>query len=148
MWQFMYGSDEMFKDLEQRARRTCVRFVDQEMPPGTVPARAAIGLEVDVRTGRVRLLVERGVVYQGLSSDVERWLAEGSRTFEDMAQLRSWLGSIFRVAHRAPSSELASQPAYGRNYTLYENQHDLDDFGVKGLRLAMRLGCPKKNLPS
>jgi hypothetical protein len=148
MWQFIYGSDEMFEDLRHRARRACVRFPDQEMPPGSAPARAAIGFEIDAHTGRVRLLVERGVVYQGSINEVERWLAEGSRTFEDIAQLRSWLGSKLRQAYGVRPSELASEPGSNHAYTLYEAEHDLDDVGVEALRLAMRLGCPMKDLPS
>ena len=148
MWQFMFGSDETFDDLERRARGACVRFADQEMPPGTVPARATIGFEVDARSGRVRLLVERGVVYQGPSGDVGRWFAEGSRTFEDMAQLRSWLGSSLGNAYTARSSGSESEPGAHRDQASYEAEDDLDQIGVKGLRLAMHLGCPKKDLPS
>lgn len=148
MWQFMYGTDEMFENLEHRAQRACVRFPDQEMPPGTVPTRAAIGFEVYARSGRVRLLVERGVVYQGPSGDVGRWLAEGSRTFEDMAQLRSWLGSTLRDAYTAGASDSASEPGALRDQALYEAEDDLDEIDGKALRLAMHLGCPMKGLPS
>jgi hypothetical protein len=148
MWQFMYGSDEMFQDLERRGRRACVRFVEREMPPGTVPARAAIGFEVEARSGRVRLLVERGVVYQGASEEVERWFAEGGRTFHDMAELRSWLGSTLRDAYRSFSLSLAPEPASGSGYTGYEAEQVLDEIGIKGLHLALRAGYPKKDLPS
>jgi hypothetical protein len=96
----------------------------------------------------VRLLVERGVVYQGASDEVERWFAEGSRTFENMTELKSWLGSTLRDAYRPPSLNLAPDPASGSGYTAYDAEHGLDEIGVKGLRLALRLGCPKKDLPS
>lgn len=147
MWQFMYGSDEMFDDLEQRARRSCVRFADQEMPPGTVPARAAIGFEADEGTGHMRLFVERGLTYNGTNDDVAQWVADGSRTFDDVAELRSWLGSTLRDAYRAaPSPPL---PAAGSNdNTLYDTDINLDEVGVKGLRLAMRPGCRMKDLSS
>jgi hypothetical protein len=146
MWQFMYGSDEMFADLERRARQACVRFAEQELPPGAAPARAAIGFEVDERSGRVRLLVERGVVYQGAIDEVERWFVEGGKTFEDMAELRSWLGSTLRNSYRSPSLASAPEPASGRGYN--KTEHDLDELGVTGLRLALRSGCPKKDVPS
>jgi len=148
MWQFMYGSDEMFEHIERRAQRACVRFADQEMPPGTVPARAAIGFEVDALSGRVRLFVERGVAYDGTSNEIERWLAEGCKTFDDVAQLRAWLGSTLRNAYRSPSAATASQSGSTGASTMYAAEDDLDEVGVKGLRLAMRPGCRMKDLPS
>ena len=147
MWQFMLGSDETFDDLERRARGACVRFADQEMPPGTVPARATIGFEVDARSGRVRLLVERGLAYDGTSSEIERWIAEGSRAFDDVAQLRSWLGSTLRDAYQPISPETIAEIGPTDN-TLYEAEHGLDEIGSKGLRLAMHLRCRMKDLPS
>ena len=148
MWQLMYGSDEMFDDLEQRARRACVRFADQEMPPGTEPERAMIGFEVDVRSGRVRLLVDRAVTYEGSSSEVGRWVADGCKTFDDLAQLRSWLGSTLRDAYRTPTMVEEPQPGATDNFTVEESVHELDDVGANGLRIAMRLGCRMKDLPS
>ena len=147
MWQFIFGSDETFADLERRARRACVRFADQEMPPGTVPARAAIGFEFDELSGRVRLLVERGLAYDGTSNEIERWIAEGFRAFDDVAQLRSWLGSTLRDAYQPIPAETIAEVGRTDN-TLYEAEHNLDEIGSKGLRLAMHLGCRMKDLPS
>jgi hypothetical protein len=65
-----------------------------------------------------------------------------------MAAVRSWLGSTLRDAYRTASSEPTSEPASSRAYTLYEAEHDLDHVGVKGFRLAVRMGCPMKDLPS
>ena len=148
MWQFINGLDEVFADLEQRTRRACVRFAGQEMPPGTMPERATIGFEVDPHSGRVRLLVDRGLAYEGSSSEVGRWLAAGYKTFDDFAQLRSWLGSTLGDAFRTATTVLDRQPDDTDNFTLNGSEHYLDDVGVKGLRIAMRLGCRMKDLPS
>ncbi len=148
MWQFIFGSDDMFEDLEQRARRACVRFPSQPMPPGTVPTMATIGIEVEAGSGRVRLLVERGTAYDGTNNEVERWISTGCRTFHDVAQLRSWLGSTLRDSYRSPSTATTSRPTSTDKSTLHEAEHELDEVGAKGLRLAMRLDCPMKDLPS
>ena len=47
MIQFINGSDAAYADLEARARSSCVVFRAQEMPPGTSPARARVGFEID-----------------------------------------------------------------------------------------------------
>lgn len=146
MWQLMYGSDEMFEDLEARAQRACVRFLSQEMPLGTVPERATIGFEVDPRSGHVSLLVDRGVIYDGSSNDVRGWLATGIKTFEDFTQLRTWLGSTLRDAFRVATT--AGDLHLGDTFTANSSDHDLDDVDVMGFRIAMRLGCRMKDLPS
>ena len=114
MWQFLYGSDEMFEDLERRARRACVRFADQEMPPGTVPARATIGFEVEARSGRARLLVARGTDYCGTNPEIADWITEGSRVFDDVVRLRSWLRSTLRDAYQRPASTAERMPSPAR----------------------------------
>ena len=80
MWQFILGSDEAFDVLEARARQMCVRFREQEMPPGSAPARATVGFEVDPASGVARLLVDRGVRYEGLNDEMhEGGVTRGSR---------------------------------------------------------------------
>ena len=98
MRQFIYGSDEMFQNLETRARSACVRFQNQEMPSGATPAKAAVGFEIDQQSQCIRLLVERGVTYSGTDDDVRRWIVDGSKSFSDFDGLRDWLT---RVLHNA-----------------------------------------------
>ena len=148
MWQFMYGSDEMFEDIENRARRACVRIQGQEMPPGSMPKTATIGFEVDPHSGLVRLLVERGSTYNGSSADVRSWLATGIKTFENFVQMRSWLGSTLREAFRIATATTDQHPDGTDACSLNEPNHDLDEVGAKGFRIAMRLGCRTKDLPS
>ena len=146
MLQFIYGSEESFAALEDKAKTSCVRFSNQLMPPGTVPERATIGFEVDPHSGLVRLLVDRAATYDGSSSEVRSWLATGIKTFEGFVQLRSWLGSTLRDAFRMTTTNADQHP--GDTDTLNRLADDLDDVGVKGFRIAMRLGCRMNDLPS
>jgi len=118
------------------------------MPPGTVPARAMIGFEVDPHSGLVRLLVERGSTYNGSSADVRSWLGTGIKTFENFAQLRSWLGSTLREAFRIATTTTNQHPDGTDACSLNRPNHDLDEVGVKGFRIAMQSGCRTKDLPS
>ena len=147
MWQFMYGSDEMFADLEERTRDACLRFQDQEMPAGTVPARAAIGFEADPRSNRVCLLVERGLRYEGAVCEIDDWLRSGVKTFDDFTQLRSWLGSSLRDAFRSPTTADQEDLEVDASQRCAAD-HDLDSIESRGLRLARRLGCRMKDMPS
>jgi hypothetical protein len=88
--EFIEGGDAAFADLERRSRGACVRFADRELPPGCVPARAAVGFEAGPQGG-VRLLVERGVAHCGASEAVARWLEAGVLGFESFGALRRWL---------------------------------------------------------
>jgi hypothetical protein len=99
MRQFLRGSDTAFADLEQRARRACVIFRDQEMPPGAQPPRARVGFEVDPRDGSALLLVDRGVHYAGPYEEVREWLTNGSLRFPDFAALRHWLREVLALAY-------------------------------------------------
>lgn len=143
MWQFIYGSDAMFEHLETRAQRACVRFMDQEMPSGSEPARAAVGFEVDPHTRRVQLLVERGVAYDGTDDDVRCWIADGSKSFSDFGALRDWLTTVLQHAY-APIAE----PTVADDRTSYEADCELDETSAKALRLALRPECGMKDLPS
>ena len=91
MYQFIESGDSAWSDLEQRARRACVVFRDQEMPPGSAPPQARIGLEIDPTTRAARLYVERGVAWQGDAPPVRAWLAAGQHDFADFGQLRAWV---------------------------------------------------------
>lgn len=91
MRQFLSGSDQHFSDLEQRARRVCVAYRDQELPPGSSPSRARIGFEINSRDGTAVLLVDRGVRYGGPSKEVGDWLRSGERNFRSFDELRDWI---------------------------------------------------------
>src|SRR6267378_5140637 len=103
MRQFFKGSCTAFLGLELAARHSCARFLNREMPPGAVPARAAIGFEIDQATGVARLLVERGVIYSGPSSEVREWFQNGERTFDNFIALISWLSTTLMAAFEPTS---------------------------------------------
>lgn len=112
MRQFISGSCTAFADLEEKAKRSCVRFVEQEMPPGTFPSRADIGFEIAETTGVARLLVERGLIYHGRpSSEVGAWIQDGERSFENFAALRSWLSTTLKAAFEPTSQTLPARLA-------------------------------------
>jgi hypothetical protein len=91
MIQFLIGDDQAFEALVQQATRACVVFSQQLMPPGTAPSRARVGFEVNAEDGTARLLVDRGIEYQGSNQDIRRWFAEGEMRFHSFDRLRGWI---------------------------------------------------------
>src|SRR5713101_1396372 len=91
MLQFIRGSDVAFADLERRARRACVTFQNQQMPPGTRPETARIGFEIDATTGEALLLVDKGLHYTGPNAEVGAWIVSGTKHFPNFARLREWV---------------------------------------------------------
>lgn len=115
MRQFLTNNEAAFRDLERRAKRACVRFRDQEMPPGCDPNRADIGFEIDEGPGTARLLVSRGVRYGGDSPAIREWLDAGVKQFPTFAALSAWIqGPLWRAFGRhsatgsAPSDGIAA----------------------------------------
>ena len=47
MRQFINGSNSNWEQLEHQATGKCIRFRDQEMPPGSIPCQAHVGFEVN-----------------------------------------------------------------------------------------------------
>lgn len=75
--------------LALRARGGCIVFTDHPLPEGCSPARADIGLECDA--GRLLLHVRLGTVYDGPDEEVARWVRDGTRSFDDLADGIAWL---------------------------------------------------------
>ena len=90
MQQFIRGNDAQWNALVEAARGGCVRFCAQDMPPGSTPATADVGFEVDPANGASRIYVSRGVNYRGNRS-VEEWLGNGTKEFGSIAALREWI---------------------------------------------------------
>lgn len=91
MKQFLQANDSAFTDLERRAGDACIRFRNQELPPGCSPGQADIGFEVDNGTGAARLLVARGIRYEGGESTLTEWFSAGMIQFPIFGELVSWL---------------------------------------------------------
>lgn len=98
MWQFFLGTDEAFEALEAQARRGCVRFAAEAMPPGAEPSQAAVGFEISPTTGIAHLFVDRGVTYAGGDDEIRAWLQNGVKSFGSFAELRAWLDTTLRTA--------------------------------------------------
>lgn len=99
MHQFLRGSEAAFLDLEQRARRACIQFQNQEMPVGTSPIVARVGFEVNSRTGEALLLVERGLQYNGGNREIQEWMRTGTKRFPSFGHLRTWLNQVLAPAY-------------------------------------------------
>lgn len=98
MRQFFSCDEAAFGELEQRAKRACIRFRNQELPPGCTPDRADVGFEVDRDRGVAWLLVNRETRYSGPSSELEDWINSGAKQFASFDDLRSWIDGPLRQA--------------------------------------------------
>lgn len=96
MRQFLTDSSQAFHDLEQRAGANCVVFANQEMPPGTSPAKLRIGFEIDPEDGSTVLLVDEGAIYSGESREIRDWLNQGEKRFANFSELRDWLSRVVK----------------------------------------------------
>jgi len=97
MRQFVESRPGSILHLESRARRACLRYRAQEMPPGTRPDRADVGFEVGPQ-GHARLLVARGTSYIGAEREVGEWIEAGVREFPDFPALERWIQGPLRRA--------------------------------------------------
>jgi ATP-dependent Clp protease ATP-binding subunit ClpA len=98
MRQFLTNNNQAFRDLEQRANATCVVFSNQEMPPGTIPARLRIGFEINGQDGSAVLLVDEGAVYSGENQEIREWFRQGEKRFANFTELCQWLNLVIKPA--------------------------------------------------
>ena len=91
MRQFLVKDDAAFRDLESRARLSCIRFRDQEMPPGCSATHADVGFQIDHTSGLAMLFVTRGMIYVGHDPDMLSWFRDGVKFFRSFAELKAWL---------------------------------------------------------
>jgi ATP-dependent Clp protease ATP-binding subunit ClpA len=106
MHQFLNGNEASFRDLEERARVSCVVFQNQEMPPGTSPRQRRVGFEIQSDETAI-LLVDTGATYRGNCDEVRDWLAAGEKRFTDFIELRSWLESTLKPCYENGSQNIA-----------------------------------------
>ncbi len=114
MKMFINGTDAEFDDLKHRATGACVRFRDTELPDGATPGRAMVGFEIDARTMRASLLVQRGVQYSGPSHEIAEWLRNGEKVFPDFGALRGWISTTLAEGFAAAGAREAAQPEGAR----------------------------------
>ncbi len=128
MRQFLTNDNQAFLDLEQRAGENCVVFTDQEMPPGTNPARMRIGFEIDSQDGLVVLLVDKEAAYSGESREILEWLSQGEKRFANFSELRDWLNGVVKPAFYQNNQSLRRRtPVVG-----VENLTDLSQVSESG----------------
>lgn len=104
MRQFLANNEAAFRDLEERAKWACIRFRNQEMPPGCNPDHADVGFEIDEGQGAARLLVTKGIHYSGDNLGVREWLGAGEKQFPSFAALRAWIQGPLAQAFDAQSA--------------------------------------------
>ncbi len=115
MQQLFQAPQALLCEWKQRATDKCLRFPKQEMPPGTDPPKASVGIEIDSRSGAATLLVEKGVRYRGEHPQVREWLEQGRLQFPSFEALCSWLRSELeplykKLAAKPPSDETTPAP--------------------------------------
>ncbi|VGO15047.1 Chaperone protein ClpB [Pontiella desulfatans] len=116
MRRFLNQNNAAFSDLEQRAQNACIRFQHVELPSGCTPAQADLGFEVDSNTGSAKLLVSRGVQYQGADASIAGWFSAGMIELPSFAEMVSWLqgpiAAAFDQTDESPApSELTPREA-------------------------------------
>ena len=82
MRQFINGSNRQWRDLQIKSSGCCLKFSNEEMPPGCDPQKADVGFETNADSGKTKLLVENGVSYQGDEEDVANGLARENLFFK------------------------------------------------------------------
>ncbi len=112
MRQFIEGVAADYEGLEQRATGRCIRFRDQEMPPGSMPSHANVGFEVERGTGRATLFVGREVCYVGDNQAVREWLRAGEKRFASFGRLRKWVQEDLAAAYMegADAANASTEP--------------------------------------
>ena len=104
MRQFIQGNDKAWQELEGKARGHCIRFKNQEMPPGCIPRQAHVGFEIDSGSGQAMLLVQNGVRYEGSSDGVRNWVHAGEMRFAGFDQLKAWVQGTMAQAFNAQTA--------------------------------------------
>jgi len=94
MQQFINGSNTAWRYLETRATGRCIRFKDQEMPPGCAPHKAHVGFEIVPNSLEAVLLVQYGVRYSGKNYEIRELFKEGEKRFENFGKLKSWIRKV------------------------------------------------------
>lgn len=111
MHQFTNGSDSAYAELEARATGRCIRFRNQQMPPGSTPRHANVGFEIDPDTRAAILYVQHGVDYRGPDRELSSWFQEGEKRFQSFRELRDWIRIHLAPAYSAaPLSEEVKSP--------------------------------------
>lgn len=122
----------ILSELERRANGACVVYHDLELPPGCVPPRSDVGVEVDQASGETSLLVRKGVHYSGGDDLVSRWLTAGELSFASFSDLVLTLQGPLAEQYRGPArvAEQGRRCADGTRLRSAEVLTDLDAVDV------------------
>ncbi|WP_319470097.1 AAA family ATPase [uncultured Pseudodesulfovibrio sp.] len=123
MYQFFTPDQAGFNALSSRAKGACLRYQNQEMPPGASPQRASIGFERDANSNESTLWVSNGVVYTGDNDEVRQWFQEGKRIFPSFDALRAWVQSSLASAYGV--NVVDSQ--FAEHYPIYIDADEIND---------------------
>ena len=106
MRQFIAASDDALTALKAIGR--CVQFHDQELPAGSNPPVARVGLEVNSADESTALFVDRGIQYTGQSPTIQQWLGRGEIRFPSFNEWKSWVRKTLAQEY---SCERSGNPA-------------------------------------
>ena len=133
MRQFIDGADWAWAELKKRAGNHCIRFKNQEMPPGSTPSHAHVGFEIDSRSHAALLLVQTGICYTGADSELNEWFRTGEKRFRNFDLLRSWIQGPMAQAFdlQATASRISQEEE-----TISDSATDITDMAAvhEGLR--------------
>lgn len=105
MRKFINGSDQAFKELNDRANHNCIVFANEEMPFGTMPSHGRVGFEAISADGTVTLFVQKGLQYSGSNQDVFQWISNGQRNFASWRMLVKWIRDELAKEYRSQSHD-------------------------------------------
>lgn len=101
MQRFANAPETAFSDLKMRALENCILFRECALPPGCFLVRSDIGFEVSENPSSARILVKRGIRYNGQDPSLQQWFQTGVAHFSDFTSLRIWLQRIVGPAFGA-----------------------------------------------
>jgi energy-coupling factor transporter ATP-binding protein EcfA2 len=110
MNQLLEATDATFTDLRRRATDKCILFRHQELPSGSTPSHADVGIEIDSATSVSQLHVRKGVSCPVATGEVAAWLQSGTLAFRSFDELVLWIRGPLKSAF---SSHTASSGAAG-----------------------------------
>ena len=94
-----------------RARRNCLVFGDEPLPPGSTPSRGRVGVEIDPDSGVAMLYVDRAVAYDGRDPEIAQWFRNGTLAFASFEALERWFaGPLANAFLAAETPSTGSSP--------------------------------------
>jgi ATP-dependent Clp protease ATP-binding subunit ClpA len=102
------ASEEEFMRLKRSATGKCLRFFNCDMPPGTRPSRAVVGLEVSAG-GATTFYVQKGLSYEGRNAALREWFASGEKRLPSFGDFVNWIRLHLSPEYQSPPQRISSE---------------------------------------